>query len=72
MRHTLKTLCLTAALAACAPAWADLVVFEAVAEAPGRSGFKVTFNSTDTVLSFDEIVGGSSTGMEAFGPPSVK
>ena len=71
MRHALKTLFLTAAMAVCSPAWADLVVFTTQPSgtpptAGSRSGFSVTFDSADTTLTFNEIVPGSFTGMTQY------
>jgi hypothetical protein len=67
MRRPLQTLCIAAAMAACAPAWADLVVFSASGN-PDKSDWSVTFNSADTTLTFDEIVAGSFTGT-TYTPP---
>ena len=60
MRPALKVLCLAAAMAACPPAWAELVTFEA-SFFPGTTNSKSTFTITfdnagpDTDLTFNEI-----------------
>lgn len=63
MRRTLKTLCFAVAMAACAPAWANLIVLTAD---PGtgndKTGFSITFNSPDTTLTFDEVVNPGNVG----------
>lgn len=56
MRLALKTFCLTAAIAACAPAWADVVVFTAYGNTQ-KSDFSITFNDADNdkQLTFGEV-----------------
>lgn len=57
MRTALKTFCVAATMAACVPAWAELVVVHANAPAFTGVDFTVTFNDNgDKALTFNEFV----------------
>jgi len=57
MRNALKAILVAGAMAACAPAWAAFVVFEASGPDPNKSGFTITFDNAgpDTDLTFGEV-----------------
>ena len=56
MRIVSKVICIAAAVTACAPAWANVIVFDASNSASNtKSGFTITFNSADNSLEFGEI-----------------